>query len=130
MDKMNPEVKQVWLKALRSGDYQQGRKRLKSDNHMCCLGVLCEEYRKVHPETSSWKSINCLERFTTDIDPAGESYFGIPPPAVVAWAGLSQDNPTITIKNPVGDDIESSLAYHNDEGASFAEIADIIETQL
>lgn len=31
-----------WLEALRSGEHQQGKGRLKSDQGYCCLGVLCE----------------------------------------------------------------------------------------
>jgi hypothetical protein len=44
---MNPEVKQAWLTALRSGDYKQGRFVLRSkDNDYCCLGVLCDIHAK------------------------------------------------------------------------------------
>lgn len=40
---MNPELKTKWLTALRSGDYKQGKERLKNvDGTMCCLGVLCD----------------------------------------------------------------------------------------
>lgn len=43
---MNPEVKALWLNALRSGEYQQGTGKLKQtyggDQRYCCLGVLCD----------------------------------------------------------------------------------------
>lgn len=40
---MNPEIKEQWISALRSGDYVQGTGWLRSaDNKYCCLGVLCE----------------------------------------------------------------------------------------
>ena len=39
--KMNPEVKEKWVAALRSGEYEQGAGRLRShDSKFCCLGVL------------------------------------------------------------------------------------------
>lgn len=39
---MTPELKAKWIAALRSGEYQQGRGRLRTDdNRFCCLGVLC-----------------------------------------------------------------------------------------
>lgn len=38
---MTPELKAKWIAALRSGEYPQGRKRLKSSDGYCCLGVLC-----------------------------------------------------------------------------------------
>jgi hypothetical protein len=52
-DKIDPEVKQKWLEALRSGKYKQGRYGLRHtvDNTdlngekydaFCCLGVLCD----------------------------------------------------------------------------------------
>lgn len=39
---MNPEIKSLWLAALRSGEYRQGQHDLlDSDGNACCLGVLC-----------------------------------------------------------------------------------------
>ena len=40
--KMNPKIKEKWLKALRSGEYKQGRESLRKDDKYCCLGVLCD----------------------------------------------------------------------------------------
>jgi hypothetical protein len=42
MGKMNPEIKEKWLKALRSGEYAQGKCQLRRWNSFCCLGVLCD----------------------------------------------------------------------------------------
>ena len=43
---MKPEIKKVWLKALRSGKYRKGRNMLMYKEHghkrYCCLGVLSE----------------------------------------------------------------------------------------
>lgn len=49
--KMNQEVKQSWLKALRGGKYEQGIGRLKCTHSTpekyfhCCLGVMAETIR-------------------------------------------------------------------------------------
>jgi hypothetical protein len=42
--KLNPEIKQKWCSALRSGKYEQGQGLLHdpNDNTYCCLGVLRE----------------------------------------------------------------------------------------
>ena len=39
---MKPEIKERWLIALRSGNYQQGKGQLKDGDRYCCLGVLCD----------------------------------------------------------------------------------------
>lgn len=41
---MFKELKDEWVKALRSGKYKQGRGKLyqKLDDSFCCLGVLCD----------------------------------------------------------------------------------------
>jgi hypothetical protein len=43
---MNPEIKDKWVAALRSGTYEQTTGRLRRDDpdrsRHCCLGVLCE----------------------------------------------------------------------------------------
>lgn len=41
--KMDPELKQKWVDALRSGKYKQGEGLLRDKNdHYCCLGVLAD----------------------------------------------------------------------------------------
>jgi hypothetical protein len=44
---MDPLIKQMWVDALRSGDYKQGTRRLHyldsaGEERFCCLGVLCD----------------------------------------------------------------------------------------
>ena len=40
---MTPELKRLWVDALRSGKYLQGFDMLRTpDNHYCCLGVLAD----------------------------------------------------------------------------------------
>lgn len=40
--KMDPELKAKWVKALRSGEYRQGRGTLRdTEGRYCCLGVFC-----------------------------------------------------------------------------------------
>ena len=46
MNKMNTEIKQKWVNALRSGEYEQGSEKLYSGRGYCCLGVLCDLYSK------------------------------------------------------------------------------------
>lgn len=38
---MSPELKALWLNALRSGEYRQTTGTLKDTDGYCCLGVLC-----------------------------------------------------------------------------------------
>lgn len=39
---MNPEIKEIWIEALKSGKYTQGTNYLQCNGKLCCLGVLCE----------------------------------------------------------------------------------------
>ena len=50
---MKAEIAKKWVKALRSGRYQQGKQALKVKSKRgitrhCCLGVLCELYQNAH----------------------------------------------------------------------------------
>lgn len=54
---MTNDLKQAWLTALRSGKYEQIRRRLKVKKNdgicgFCCLGVLCEVAELPEIETS------------------------------------------------------------------------------
>lgn len=117
---MKAEVLKLWTDALRSGDYVQGQKRLKTGNNtFCCLGVLCDLYAKANPETSRWvPTDDGQQAFATDGDDV--SLFWLPV-SVIEWAGLKggskHENRATRIMLP----------NHNDGGAKFEEIATMIE---
>ena len=112
---MNQDIKQRWVDALRSGEYQQGRGCLhdSKNNSFCCLGVLTDLYIKEHDK--EWhKPGRCTEL-------TFERNGGALPPSVITWAGLSNRNPC------VGGD---RIAGHNDGGMPFDELAQLIEEHL
>lgn len=129
--KMNPEVKAEWLAALRSGDYEQGAGFLRTDdNKYCCLGVLCaiaETYGVIDtPELLEKTSISYTYIFDYHgIDTAENSVL---PDPVRKWAELSSDVGMLPITDEDGDKL--SLAFLNDNGTSFEEIANLIEEHL
>lgn len=123
---MNTEIKAAWVKALRSGDYEQGQHYLSytdwgGQRRMCCLGVLCDlaVQQGVIPPPR--------------VDHHGRDLYGVRygsnislPPEVMAWAGVEStegDLPT-TLHNSAGATCLSGL---NDTGSTFDEIADVIE---
>ena len=48
---MKKELIEQWIAALRSGEYQQGRERLKDGDNFCCLGVACD----IHPNAKPYE---------------------------------------------------------------------------
>lgn len=112
---MNLEVKAKWLEALRSGKYKQGvgsLKQLHEDEiKHCCLGVLCDLARLegIVIETTN------TEVYSFESD--NESQYLYPPTAVYKWAGLT-------------DDEAKPYARNNDEGYTFHQIANSIESNL
>lgn len=132
---MNPEIKQMWLEALRSGEYVQGKNALRSvdatgQDSYCCLGVLCDLNQQygwsLKPDTEGWCFLDDSESL---------------PQEIVEWAEVGSMNPFI-LKQPLVDKPWfpasqlalsanwTTLAMLNDSGVSFANIADIIEEQL
>lgn len=107
---MNPEIKTKWVAALRSGEFKQGRKQLRRGDNFCCLGVLCELYRR-ETGNGDW-STGGYFLGTSDILPS----------SVRDWAGLAESNPAFSRG--------LSLAERNDAGVPFAEIADIIDAEI
>ncbi len=54
---MNKAIRDEWVKALRSGEYEQGREALCRDNQYCCIGVLYDSTVDAEWESSrngSW----------------------------------------------------------------------------
>jgi hypothetical protein len=126
---VNPEVKEKWVGALRSGEFRQTTGRLRSITRegprYCCLGVLCELYRAEHPE-SSWLDAAFLDAASHFVPAPGvEPTGGYLPTEVVEWAGLKSRNPPL-VDGPAVSATDANDNYDWD----FARIADAVERSL
>ena len=151
---MNEQVKKMWLDALRSGDYTQGREVLHlvtedGEQQFCCLGVLCDLAHRAgvvaRPEST-------VALYGDDTKPyilkGGTPAIGYTygwggsvadlPHEVVEWAGLpiydddDEDAHYFNQGDPYLTDGESRthVSWFNDNGLTFVEIAVLIEDQL
>lgn len=124
MQKMNPEVKELWIDRLESGDIPQTTSKLGTeDGARCCLGVLCDiavENNIIGPPIVNYGVIAYV------VGEGPDAYFesGILPPPVMKWAGL--DDP----RGSFGDDTDDILTFLNDSGSTFSEIAQVIREKL
>lgn len=123
---MNKEIATEWCTLLESGEFQQGRERLVRPEGYCCLGVLCELYRRTTglgtwaaPENSR---PGHLKQFIIE----GEQGITALPHSVMKWAGLKSTNGFY--KDEVYGN--ANLAAHNDLGKSFVEISQIIKERV
>jgi hypothetical protein len=105
---MYAKVKRKWVKALRSGDYDQGHHKLRSKNdNFCCLGVLCNLHAMEHPDYAA-------RQRDARLYGNKDSFL---PEAVEDWAGLNFP-------------IVRELATMNDNGYTFKQLADYIDKNL
>lgn len=114
--KMNKQVKALWLKALRSGEYAQGRERLlteeeNGEHSFCCLGVLCDLYSRKTGQ--QWEKTN--HSWGQFISFSGTNT--MPPLEIDKWSELDSD-------------AQDKLAGMNDKGKSFKAIAKWISRNL
>lgn len=118
-----------WVKALRSGEFKQGKGYLasvdrKGSESYCCLGVACKLFQRENPEAIKVTKVDGVpfvngENITEIIQFNGENLYL--PKEVRDWLGL---------KNRLGADGVGgvNLSYLNDEGLSFEGIATTIES--
>lgn len=129
---MNEEIKALWLAALRSGDYKQGKHVLRAGDKFCCLGVLCDlAFKAGRVETRQLDDVvnEDGEPVTTGyVDTNGMIRSGVLPQSVVDWAGLNDSNPAVVVDPESG--YKSRLSSLNDAGRPFTKIADYIEGSL
>jgi hypothetical protein len=111
---MNRRIRAEWATRLRSGEIPQATGKLRDGGARCCFGVLCDMAVEADVITVAQDSF------------AGDWYYdgqrNYTTPAVDTWAGLPSFNPKVTINGRL-----APLAYHNDNGATFAQIADAID---
>lgn len=116
---MNQDVQVKWTGALRSGEFEQGRLRLRTGDTYCCLGVLCELYRR-ETGKGQWLQVVNGGTYYFEAAPDVTSMMYLPGP-VRRWAGLD------TV--PAASDLESDMTALNDDGRSFKSIARAIEAR-
>lgn len=118
---MNAEVKKLWVEALRSGKYKQGKgslRRVPSRSNdvdkFCCLGVLCDLHSKAFPDTgrqsqwSQWGQYDFVDAYL--------------PNTVKKWACLTSDGGfPDEIQEAVRNDILSKYPSANQYMISSAE---------
>ncbi len=113
---MKREIAAKWCDALRSGEYQQAPQQLRvygtDVDGFCCLGVLCDLYAKERPDEGRWDG----DLFRAGLS-VGSTHL---PRDVQEWAGMSSD---------CGSRDGDPLTDLNDNGATFASIADLIERE-
>jgi hypothetical protein len=114
---MDKDLKEKWLKALRSGEYKQTQRFLKKDSGFCCLGVLTDLY--INENGGSWtQGITWYFPITiSDGKPTTSIFASVLPYDILKNADLNMAD-------------TMDLADMNDTGSSFKEIADYIEKNL
>lgn len=126
---MKENIKEMWVTALRSEEYEQGRNYLhqsrEGKSQYCCLGVLTDLAKKNGVALSVMEPFPEATDRTVIYDDGASTYAAFTPKAVVDWAGLDSDDPEVMV-----DGVSTSLAVLNDTGSTFAEIADLIEREL
>lgn len=112
---LKPELtsaQKKWVEALRSGKYKQGTSRLSRDGYYCCLGVACEIFAKALGLKISLKDGRKIYDRSDTLAPIKI----VKLLKLRSNAGKGKDFRTQT------------LTYLNDNGVSFNQIADLLET--
>lgn len=108
-----------WLQALESGEYKQGKKKLRVEDRFCCLGVACEisgMVERVITYKPSKGIFQGAQIYSYDGNAAGL------PDSVTEWLGLydSLGYPKPEYRSLM------SLYEINDNGAPFSTIVETI----
>ena len=126
---MNKEKLKLWLDALRSGEYQQGKGHLanideeRSESY-CCLGVACE----VAIKDGLGLIKNIGPRNVINYGLARES--GFLPNEVQQWLGHDEGNVMVDFTDGESHTREEHVAFLNDSGKwTFEQIADALEAK-
>lgn len=122
--KKNPYAISKWIEALRSGKYKQSQDALHDSDGYCCLGVACDLYLKEHPDAAEWTTASADTYRFRFRDRNGKIEYLNLPQLVMSWLG---------VRTPDGEFVDvygynRTLAHLNDNGRSFEEIAQIIES--
>jgi hypothetical protein len=115
---MRRDLMDRWLAALRGGQYKQGRKRLRTDDRYCCLGVLCEV-----SGDGTWEED--ADASTAEIP--GRAYAFADADPGVSYRPIGCPTAQFMTRHGLPSELTESLIRMNDGGVPFSRIADHIE---
>lgn len=121
---MDADLKAKWVAALRSGEYQQTTGALRKEGGYCCLGVLCDV------AGATWSRGDPNDRYWIATY-NGEREEGVLPGSLARaiFGAYEHQDPRVIVY--AGDrNHKTTLSVLNDDGKTFAELANIIEEQL
>jgi hypothetical protein len=114
---MNPIIKDMWVKALKSGEFKQGREFLEKDGKYCALGIL--SLLSLVEGHCTYNEVNGLGRF--DNKRFTLSY------NTLTWARMDLEDFKAEV---IYEGEVTSIGDLNDRGLSFKELARIINLKL
>jgi hypothetical protein len=124
---MNDVIRRRWVRALRSGRYEQGRGLLKRRNRYCCLGVLCELYHADHKKTTHWETTGTVKPARAFVDDDGKLDETGLTKRVREWAGLDVDDELELTRLNDGHAPDGDVNGPDFKPCNFKEIAHFIE---
>lgn len=120
MNKLNPEVKRKWVKALKSGDHKEIKGQMRSMNGaMDVLGVLCDVLRE--EVRGKWENESFLLSRT--------SHIYLPPRRVSIACGL-EDKRVEDIEIPFNGGMIPLYRLNDDTNLTHSQIGDLIDDHL
>lgn len=109
----NVEHIRLWVEALESGEFEQGRECLAQNGKYCCLGVACEV------AIANGVALEKETRPSGLVSYSGTGWFL--PAAVMEWLGVSHHNPLLGAYR--------ASEWNDTEGLSFRGIAALIREE-
>jgi hypothetical protein len=114
---VNKQLRDEWVKALRSGKYDQTTETLEKDGAYCCLGVLCVVAGQDIPDDAN--DLDSYEYESGEDDEDEILLFDMRPFRDQCGLGTAPDS----LQNKL-------VKMNDDENKTFAEIADWIEQNV
>lgn len=140
--KMKADVLDEVVRRLRSGEYAQGSGYLRVNDpekgdEYCCLGIICEMAAEAGVVERVEPGGRHRKAFQYHAPGESRTHASYLPPAVIEWAGMvsdverrHDDEYHYEEQGSFGEDHYQSLAYMNDNGAPFADIATFMENSV
>ena len=118
------EALKLWVKALRSGDYIQGKGYLHMEDRFCCLGVACDLFKE---------QLGLTVRDNLEDEPVVVTYDGEDgtlPEAVSTLTGVDRLGSLRSEVMVSGTAIYTFIELNDTAEFTFDQIADVIEEQF